>query len=253
MPLMSGGPELPRTGILMFFASIEEEMLWDEDPFSKTRVIFCETAAPDRAAPDDIPNFLYNPYGERGNWEGPSVFPEAPLEAFSIDAFGQQLYLDREVRLAAEWRMLASIERAIGSAVPEVSLGDRPRAIEMPAAIEVSTSRKVLKIPIVEPFWKRLLKQFGISLSKAKLPEEIIVKREPSIRQHLVLGPGTNIQGTAPEAHSKGLILLFQIDTDWGVHEDFQFCDMGMAQFWISAEDLSLRRFDRAWATTEGA
>jgi uncharacterized protein YwqG len=249
MPLLFDRPDLPKSGVLMFFASMEEEMLWDEDPWSKTRVLYSETIAADRATPDDIPSFFYDCYGDRENWKGLSVFPEAPLEAFIIDSFGQQLYLDAEMRVAAEWRMLASVERATGSAVPIVSLGDRPRAIEMPAAVEVSRSKKVPK----PTTWQMFLKRLGFSSHSTKLPHEIVLKKEPSIRQHLVLGAATNIQGTAPEAHSKGLVLLFQIDTDWGVHEDFQFCDMGMAQFWISAEDLNERRFDKAWATTEGA
>ncbi len=49
-----------------------------------------------------------------------------------------------------------------------------------------------------------------------------------------------------------GLILLLQIDTDMAVDKEFRFCDMGVAQFWITPADLTAGRFNKAWATTEG-
>jgi uncharacterized protein YwqG len=58
--------------------------------------------------------------------------------------------------------------------------------------------------------------------------------------------------GTAGRAHSDGLILLLQIDTDMAVDKEFKFCDMGVAQYWIKPADLAAGRFDNAWATTEG-
>lgn len=67
-----------------------------------------------------------------------------------------------------------------------------------------------------------------------------------------MLGIGKDIQGTAAGAHADGTILLLQIDTDWSVHDRFQFCDMDVAQFWIEPADLAARRFDKAWGTTEG-
>ena len=69
---------------------------------------------------------------------------------------------------------------------------------------------------------------------------------------HQMLGIGKDIQGTAGRAHSDGLILLLQIDTDMAVDEEFKFCDMGVAQFWIKPADLAAERFNNAWATTEG-
>ena len=69
---------------------------------------------------------------------------------------------------------------------------------------------------------------------------------------HQMLGIGMNIQGTAEEAHDDGLILLFQFDSDKAVDEEFMYCDMGAAQFWIRPDDLAARRFDKAWGTTEG-
>jgi len=67
-----------------------------------------------------------------------------------------------------------------------------------------------------------------------------------------MLGAGRNIQGTAESLHADGAILLMQIDSDRAVHDEFMFCDGGAAQFWIKPSDLAQRRFDKAWATTEG-
>jgi uncharacterized protein YwqG/Lon protease-like protein len=69
---------------------------------------------------------------------------------------------------------------------------------------------------------------------------------------HQMLGIGKDIQGAARQAHSDGLILLLQIDTDMAVDKEFKFCDMGVAQFWIKPADLAAGRFNNAWATTEG-
>jgi Lon protease-like protein len=69
---------------------------------------------------------------------------------------------------------------------------------------------------------------------------------------HQMLGNGKDIQGAAGRAHSDGLILLLQIDTDMAVDKEFIFCDMGVAQFWIKPADLAAKRFNNAWATTEG-
>jgi uncharacterized protein YwqG len=69
---------------------------------------------------------------------------------------------------------------------------------------------------------------------------------------HQMLGFAKNIQGTADEAHASGLILLFQFDSDFAVDREFEFCDMGAAQFWIEPADLAAGWFDEAWGTTEG-
>jgi hypothetical protein len=45
-------------------------------------------------------------------------------------------------------------------------------------------------------------------------------------------------------------ILLLQLVSDRGV--DFMFCDVGEIQFWIHADDLAARRFDRVTANTQG-
>jgi hypothetical protein len=63
-----------------------------------------------------------------------------------------------------------------------------------------------------------------------------------------MLGVATNIQRTAAQLQGSGTLLLLQIDSDTSVHEEFMFCDMGAAQFWIEAADLAKGRFDKAWA-----
>lgn len=41
-------------------------------------------------------------------------------------------------------------------------------------------------------------------------------------------------------------------ESDTSLHEQFMFCDMGAAQFWIEPADLAKGRFDKAWGTTDG-
>jgi len=68
-----------------------------------------------------------------------------------------------------------------------------------------------------------------------------------------MLGVATNIQGTAVQLQTAGTVLLLQIDSDTWLHEEFMFCDMGAAQFWIEPADLAKGKFEKAWGTTEGA
>lgn len=210
-PLKPGGPALPSTGMLYFFAFLDEELIWSDDPRS-TRVLYSATPAfAPCALPADIPDIgtIYPP-------DGTTHFPAAPLSAFVIDTFhGQSAFSSaREAFTEVQERVIASVERATGAPIPIVD----EDAIYQPVAIEDRRNGK----------------------------------REFSMRQHVVLGAPYDIQGTAGQATEDGLICLLQIDTDWGLHKDFQFCDMGMAQFWISPQDLRDGRFDRAWATTEG-
>ena len=43
---------------------------------------------------------------------------------------------------------------------------------------------------------------------------------------------------------------LLLLCSDYGL--DFMFCEVGVAEFWISEEDLAARRFEKAWANTAG-
>ena len=81
---------------------------------------------------------------------------------------------------------------------------------------------------------------------------ELNGRRVLNLSLHQMLGVATNIQGTAGELQAAGTILLLQIDSDTSLHQEFMFCDMGVAQFWIEPSDLAKGRFYKAWGTTEG-
>jgi Domain of unknown function (DUF1963) len=67
---------------------------------------------------------------------------------------------------------------------------------------------------------------------------------------HQMLGYGTEIHGEVRE-RADSHILLMQFDSDNGF--GWMFGDCGVAQFWITPEDLAARRFDCVIATVEGA
>jgi uncharacterized protein YwqG len=231
MPLgVSSARSLPKSGLLLFFADMVEEMLWNDNggPFATTRVIFATQAGPERLPPNDIPEILHG-FGERaGGYEtGINVYPHAVLEPHVIDTFGGvDPYPSPEdtYSAAAQAGMVASIETAIGPLPVFTGPGSG-------AAIEAANPREYIR---------ELHFNSGV------------VRRELHWPQHQMLGIGKNIQGTAEEAHADGTILLLQIDSDRSVHKHFMFCDMGVAQFWIKPADLAAGRFDKAWGTTEG-
>ena len=221
---------LPISGVLFFFADMEEEMLWNDNggPFATTRVVFAKQAGPERTPPDDIPEILHG-FGEQaGGYEtGISVYPQAALKPYKIDTFGGIDPYPRstdEYAAAAQAAMVASIERAIGS----LPVFTGPSSWD---EIEASSPREYIH---------ELHFRDGS------------MRREFHCPLHQMLGVGKNIQGTASDARADGTVLLLQIDSDKLVHEHFMFCDMGAAQFWINPADLVEGRFDRAWGTTEG-
>jgi uncharacterized protein YwqG/Lon protease-like protein len=180
-----GAPRLPKSGLLFFFADMEEEMVWDDNggPLANTRVIFASHAGPERSPPDGLPSIGHG-FGEMTSayGSGKAVFDQAALIPNVIGTF-----LNGEPLI--------------------------PEAVAAAAAKDLD--------PPGQPL-------------------------------HQMFGYGADIQGTAGEAHSDGLILLLQIDSDRAVDKEFMFCDMGMVQFWIKPADLAAGRFDKAWATTEG-
>jgi hypothetical protein len=227
---VSVAPTLPRSGLLFFFADLEEEMQWNENggPFATTRVVFADQAGPERPAPNDIPEVLHG-FGEQaGGYEtGICVFPHAALEPHVIDTFGGvDPYPDSEntYAAAAQAAMVASIEKAIGPLPVFAGQGAWD-------AIKAANPREYIQ-------------EFHLRSGD--------VRRELHCPLHQMLGIGKNIQGTAEEARADGSILLLQIDTDLRLHEHFMFCDMGAAQFWIKPADLADGKFDKAWGTTEG-
>jgi uncharacterized protein YwqG len=233
-------PKLPKTGLLLFFADMVEEMLWGENggPLATTRVIFAEQAGPERSPPDDTPEILHG-FGEQagGFRTGIRVYPEAALEPhvidtfsgiepYPIDTFSGEPHPDAtdSYAAAAQAAMVASIERAIGP----LPVFEGPGSWD---AIKAANAREYIR---------------------EQRSRDGSVRRELHCPRHQMLGVGKNLQGTAEDAHADGTILLLQIDSDQSVHKDFMFCDMGAAQFWIEPADLAKKRSYRAWGTTEG-
>ena len=225
-----GTPPLPKSGLLLFFADMVEEMQWGGNggPFATTRVVFANQTGPECSPPDDMPDILHG-FGERagGFKTGISIYPHATLEPHVIDTFGGiDPYPDSEdtYAAAAQAAMVASIERAIGP-LPVFS---GPGAWD---AIKAANPREYIQE-----------RQFADGSKR----------REIHCPWHQMLGAGKNLQGTAEDARADSTVLLLQIDSDLSLHKDFMFCDMGMAQFWIEPDDMAAGSFDKAWATTEG-
>jgi uncharacterized protein YwqG len=234
LPPISGVPSasgLPKSGMLFFFADIEEEMLWNENggPFATTRVVLANHPGPERSPPDDIPGILHG-FGEMaGGYEtGITVYPHATLESHVIDTFGAvdpRSHDEGTYSAAAQAAMVESIERAIGP-LPVFS---------GPA------SRNVIKATNPREYIQEIPSKSGG-----------VRRRDLHCPLHQMFGIGKNVQGTAEDARANGTVLLLQIDSDFSLHPNFMFCDMGVAQFWIEPADLAKGRFDRAWGTTEG-
>jgi len=222
-------PTLPRSGLLFFFADLEEEMGWGDfgGPFATTRVVFAKEAGPERSPPDGTPE-IFHFFGEQaGGYEtGIIEYPPVALEAHVIDTFGGvEPFPDPSdtYAQAAQAAMVASIEKRIGP----VPIFKGPGSFD---AIDAANPREYIH----------------------ELEYEGVTRQELNCPRHQMLGFATNIQGTAQELQADGTILLFQIDSDRKLHEHFMFCDMGAAQFWIKPADLKQGRFEKAWGTTEG-
>jgi uncharacterized protein YwqG len=207
---------LPKRGLLLFFADMVEEMLWEENggPFATTRVIFANQAGPDCAPPDDTPDILHA-FGERagGFKTGIVEYPPMALEPHVIDTFSEAADPDATA-------FVASIERAIGPLPVFTDPGSRN-------TIVTTKPREYI--------------------------EELHGRRDLNLPLHQMLGVAPNIQGTATRLQAAGTILLLQIDSDTSLHPEFMFCDMGAGQFWINPADLAKERFDKSWGTTEGS
>jgi uncharacterized protein YwqG len=211
-----GAPKLPRRGLLFFFADMVEEMLWGENggPHATTRVVFAKKAGPERAPPDDTPEILHA-FGDRagGFKTGIIEYPPMLLEPHVIETFSEADDPDASL-------LVASIEKAIGP----LPLFTGPGSW---GAIAAAKPREYI--------------------------QELHGRRELNIPLHQMLGVATNIQGTAVQLQTAGTVLLLQIDSDTWLHQEFMFCDMGAAQFWIEATDLTRGKFEKAWGTAEGA
>jgi Domain of unknown function (DUF1963) len=214
-----------------FLADMVEEMLWGENggPLATTRVIYTRRTGPERSPPDDTPD-IGHPFGEKSSQytKGNTAFTQAALEPHVIETFGGVEPFpppDDTYAAAVKAAMVASIEKAIGA---PLRIFTGPGSY---AAIKAENPREYLQ-------------EFQL--------RDGTVRRELHCPLHQMLGVGKNIQGSAERARADGNILLMQIDSDRAVHEEFIFCDMGAAQFWIEPSNLAARRFYTAWGTTEG-
>ena len=231
-PLVPGGPKLPATGILDFFADMFETMLWGDDEVGEiddfrysTRVIYA--AAPGAApgvAPAELPPQVGHAWGEDGGGlsRGLRIFPEAPLQAHLVDTFvGCRAIAPDDYTLAADLWMVASIERATGEKTPIVS--DPPFHDQAGLA---------------HPFFRLEGQVSGRNFSRTHF-----------IR-HQMLGPPTGPHGFSEDVGLGEDVSLFQIDSDPGLSREFSFSQGGPAHFWITRDDLAAGRFDQAYATT---
>lgn len=224
-PLQPGGAALPREGLLLFFADIEEEMLWGftgrGTHHDNTRVLHVASSNEEAQPPADLPE-VNHAIGELKGYypSGFSVFPRAFIKPYRIDSYpGQNIYFQNDQEKLTDDLVIASIEAATGESVPRVqsfSVPNLPAVISEAAMLNGSVRRKI------------------------------------SIVRHQMLGGAHAVQNTASEMAGKGYVSLFQLDSDYGVSDKFIFCDCGMVQFWIKPEDLAAQRFDKAFATTEG-
>lgn len=241
---------LPTEGMLFFFADMDEIQVWggergfESPPY--TAVVFGVAGAGPCAAPDGLPFIKYTHCG-RDEGIGISAFPEAWLApsvfhtcvpnlhgAFRrhVNAYGLPW---NELVNQAELRDVESAERGAGV-----------NALVLPPREE----------------WRALALEHRQAMSEAFkwAPARYSTRELPmggtawsaELARHTMLGPPSVVQTVGRDALERGWIPLLQLDTDVGLHREFMFCDSGMAQFWITPEDLAARRFDRAWATTEG-
>jgi hypothetical protein len=217
-PLAPGLPALPPSGLLLFFADIDEEMLWNDDPRSCTRVIYAPVAGSEHPAPDSLPLWGHE-FGKHdgGYARDAAIMPRHGLKAAVLDTFTlYPLNFGRGDALVQEADRItaANVEHVLGAPLPKLDYCAHPRA---PAAWACSGDNESL-----------------------------------SLRRHFLLGAPVAVQNSAGGAVADGHVALMQFDTDWGVDDRFMFCDCGMAQFWITPQDLAGGHFENAWATTEG-
>jgi len=231
-PLEPGGPKLPTTGILYFFADMYETMLWGDDEVGavddfkySTRVIY--SAAPGAApgvAPTELPPQVGHAFGQDGGGRsrGLRIFPEAPLNAHLVDTFvGCRAILRDDYTIAADLRTVASIERATGEKTPIVSVPPFDG-----------------QAGLAQPFYRTEGQDGGRKFSATHFV------------RHQMLGPPTGPHGFSDDVGLGEDVSLFQIDTDPGLSREFSFSQGGPAHFWITRDDLAAGRFDQAYATT---
>jgi uncharacterized protein YwqG len=117
-PLCHGGPTLPADGLLLFFADLDTDMIWNEDELGTerdaTRVLHVPAGSAPATAPVDLPEVNHE-YGEmRDTYSaGFSVFPEKRVKAYLIDTFpDQDEYIQNGTATSTDALVIKSIERS---------------------------------------------------------------------------------------------------------------------------------------------
>jgi Domain of unknown function (DUF1963) len=172
-----------------------------------------EQPGPERAPPDDTPDILHA-FGERAGGFKTGIIEYPPM---ALEPHVIETFSEAGDPDAS--LLVASIEKAIGSLPVFTGPGS----------------------------WG------AIAAAKPREYIQELHRRELNLPLHQMLGVATNIQGTAGRLQTAGTVLLLQIDSDTWLHDEFMFCDMGAAQFWIEPADLTKGKFEKAWGTTEGA
>jgi uncharacterized protein YwqG len=218
---------LPDTGLLLFFADMEQELIWGEDiyggRYATTRVIYVpEAAAVERLPPDDLPPLFYDTKTLKATKGHGKTYPVQHLEAHLFEVYGYDPDRD-EFDVDAEQEM----ERL----QQELSLANAK-------AIELSCGRP---LPVIkEENWATPLAYV----------ERKGAERHGSVLGHQLIGPGVLCQAAAEEAYEEGRIPLLQLRDDYGKGTALNL-SAGLVQFWIKPAELAKRKFDKAFATFE--
>jgi hypothetical protein len=249
LPLEPGGPTLPTSGFLFFFATLVPNEASDDifgghywmesehDYGAETQVIYARSAGPERNAPKGLPPLVAS-YQTRDYptddpiWGG--VFPAHSMSAKRIWTGG----VDPMSGIILQSELL-------------------PRSL---LYRDWLASRLDVEIPVASIDWQDWA-QHPVALKEYRQVingNEQVTSRDLHWVRHQMFGVAPTVQyepGSTRHMRDRdgnSAIMLMTFDTDWGVHHEFMFCDCGVLQFWIKPEDLAARRFDRCYATTEG-
>jgi hypothetical protein len=253
LPLMTGGPSLPKTGYLFFFSTLRPNEAKDDifggrywmefpggDTGAETRVIYARVAGPERAPPKGLPPLvasyetklyprLLKEYpADDPIWRG--VFPSHPLAAKRLGSGDDYPVPPRyPQKEALQWALVARDWHA---------------------------KRLGVDIPVTSLDWKDWAR-YPVALKEHRQiidgREQVTVREVHSV-QHLLFRPLPTVRdefewfGSKLQKTDLTELPLMIFDTDWGVHKLFQFGDMSYLQFWIKRRDLDARRFDRCFA-----
>ncbi len=253
LPLMTNGPDLPKTGYLFFFCTLrpneaEDDIFgnhyWMEypggDTGAETRVIFARSAGPERQPPKGLPPLV-------ASYEA-KLYPRLAAEYPADDPIWRGLFPARP--LAAK-RLSSTGESPVPRAYP------RKEAVKWVLVERDWLAGELdMDIPTTSLAWQAWA-QYPIALKEFRQViegVETVTKRELHWVHHALFRPAPAVRdefewfGSTLQKTDLTEMPLMIFDTDWGVHRLFQFGDCKSLQFWIKRRDLDARRFDRCFA-----